>query len=103
MNAEHHLMRTRRLTNFGKWLSLRESFAVGLSPLISSEPLPYFFLERYSLSYQREWAAFVDAVRRRTPPPVTGADGCAPLVIGLAARRSLREHRPVRVTEIEEA
>jgi myo-inositol 2-dehydrogenase/D-chiro-inositol 1-dehydrogenase len=45
----------------------------------------------------------VDAVRRRTPPPVTGADGRAPLVIGLAARRSLREHRPVRVTEIEEA
>ncbi|HET6836323.1 MAG TPA: inositol 2-dehydrogenase [Acidimicrobiales bacterium] len=68
-----------------------------------ASPLPNFFLERYSLSYQREWAAFVDAVRRRTPPPVTGADGRAPLLIGLAARRSLREHRPVRVAEIEAA
>jgi myo-inositol 2-dehydrogenase / D-chiro-inositol 1-dehydrogenase len=65
--------------------------------------LPYFFLERYSVSYQREWAAFVDAVRRGTTPPVTGSDGRAPLVIGLAARRSLRERRPVRVAEIEAA
>ena len=68
-----------------------------------ASPLPHFFLERYSLSYQREWAAFVDAVRRGTTPPVTGADGRAPLVIGLAARRSLREHRPVPVAEIEAA
>lgn len=66
-----------------------------------ASPLPHFFLERYSLSYQREWAAFVDAVRRGTIPPVTGADGRAPLVIGLAAKRSLREHRPVPVAEIE--
>jgi myo-inositol 2-dehydrogenase/D-chiro-inositol 1-dehydrogenase len=65
--------------------------------------LPYFFLERYSLSYQREWAAFVEAVRRGTTPPVTGIDGRAPLVIGLAARRSLHERRPVRVAEIEAA
>ena len=36
-------------------------------------------------------------------PPVTGIDGRAPLVIGLAARRSLRERRPVRVAEIEAA
>jgi myo-inositol 2-dehydrogenase/D-chiro-inositol 1-dehydrogenase len=68
-----------------------------------ASPLPYFFLERYSLSYQREWAAFVDAVQRGTPPPVTGADGRAPLVIGLAADRSLREHRPVRVADVEAA
>jgi myo-inositol 2-dehydrogenase/D-chiro-inositol 1-dehydrogenase len=66
-----------------------------------ASPLPHFFLERYSLSYQREWAAFVDAVRRGTPPPVTAADARAPLVMGLAAQRSLREHRPVPVTEIE--
>jgi myo-inositol 2-dehydrogenase/D-chiro-inositol 1-dehydrogenase len=65
--------------------------------------LPYFFLERYSVSYQREWAAFVEAVRLGTTPPVTGIDGRAPLVIGLAARRSLRERRPVRVAEIEAA
>ena len=47
------------------------------------------------------WAAFVEAVRRGGPPPVAGADGRAALVIGLAASRSLREGRPVRVAEID--
>ena len=63
--------------------------------------LPVFFLERYVPSYLREWAAFVAAVRSGTPPPVTTADARAPLVIGLAAWRSLREDRPVRVEEVE--
>jgi len=34
-------------------------------------------------------------------PPVTGADARAPLVLGLAAGRSLREGRPVRVEEVD--
>jgi myo-inositol 2-dehydrogenase/D-chiro-inositol 1-dehydrogenase len=59
--------------------------------------LPYFFLERYVPSYLREWAAFVDAVRTGSTPPVSGPDARAPLVIGLAARRSLAEGRPVAV------
>ena len=57
--------------------------------------LPYFFLERYIPSYLREWAAFAAAVRDGTPTPVSGADARAPLVIGLAAWRSLNEGRPV--------
>ena len=63
--------------------------------------LPYFFLDRYIPSYVREWEAFVAAVRGGEPPPVTAADGRAPLVIGLAAWRSLREGRPVRVEEVD--
>jgi myo-inositol 2-dehydrogenase/D-chiro-inositol 1-dehydrogenase len=62
--------------------------------------LPEFFLERYVPSYLREWDAFVGAVQRGDLPPVTTADARAPLVIGLAAWRSLREGRPVRVEEI---
>jgi len=60
---------------------------------------PYFFLERYLPSYVREWQAFVEAVKTGTAPPVSTGDARAPLVIGLAARRSLREGRPVRVEE----
>ena len=60
--------------------------------------LPYFFLERYIPSYLREWEAFVAAVPG-TPPVVGGADARAPLVIGLAAWRSLREGRTVRIGE----
>jgi myo-inositol 2-dehydrogenase/D-chiro-inositol 1-dehydrogenase len=66
-------------------------------------PLPYFFLERYMASYLREWDAFVSAVASGTPPPVGVADARAPLVIGLAAWRSLREGRPVRVAELQAA
>jgi myo-inositol 2-dehydrogenase / D-chiro-inositol 1-dehydrogenase len=63
--------------------------------------LPYFYLERYVPSYLREWEAFVGAVTAGHTPPVTGADARAPLVIGLAAGRSLREGRPVRVQEVD--
>jgi myo-inositol 2-dehydrogenase / D-chiro-inositol 1-dehydrogenase len=63
----------------------------------SMSALPYFFLERYVPSYLREWDAFVKAVRTGTPPPVSGVDARAPLVIGLAAWESLREGRPVEL------
>jgi myo-inositol 2-dehydrogenase / D-chiro-inositol 1-dehydrogenase len=62
--------------------------------------LPYFYLERYIPSYLAEWEAFVGAVTEGEPPPVTAADARAPLVIGLAAWRSLREGRAVRVDEV---
>jgi myo-inositol 2-dehydrogenase/D-chiro-inositol 1-dehydrogenase len=64
-------------------------------------PLPYFFLERYVPSYVREWEAFVGAVKSGVAPPVSIDDARAPLVIGLAAWRSLREGRPVRTSEVQ--
>jgi myo-inositol 2-dehydrogenase/D-chiro-inositol 1-dehydrogenase len=65
--------------------------------------LPYFYLERYTASYVREWEAFVAALAAGATPPVTTTDARAPLVIGLAAWRSLREGRPVRIAEIDAA
>ena len=65
-------------------------------------PLPYFFLERYLPSYVREWQAFVEAVKNGTEPPASIGDARAPLVIGLAALRSLHEGRPVRTEEVNE-
>jgi myo-inositol 2-dehydrogenase / D-chiro-inositol 1-dehydrogenase len=66
-------------------------------------PNPYFFLERYLPSYVREWEAFVEAIKTGATPPVSTVDARAPLVIGLAAGRSLREGRPVRVEEVHPA
>ncbi len=63
-------------------------------------PLPHFFLERYLPSYEREWQAFVGALQTGTAPPVGAEDARAPLVIGLAALRSLREGRAVRLEEV---
>jgi myo-inositol 2-dehydrogenase / D-chiro-inositol 1-dehydrogenase len=67
----------------------------------SSRVMPSFFLDRYAESYERAWEAFVDAVRDGREPAVGIEDARAPLVIGLAAWRSLRERRPVRVEEVE--
>jgi myo-inositol 2-dehydrogenase / D-chiro-inositol 1-dehydrogenase len=63
--------------------------------------LPHFFIERYASSYLYEWQAFVDAVHANTMPPVSISDARAPLLIGLAAARSLRNGRPVRIEEVE--
>lgn len=66
----------------------------------TSELLPFFFLDRYIPSYVNEWTAFVDMVANGTPSTVNAADGRAPLVMGLAALKSLAEHRPVLTSEI---
>ena len=61
---------------------------------------PYFFVERYKPAYLAELRAFLACIQEDTPPPVTGADGLAPIVIGFAALKSLRENRPVCLSEI---
>lgn len=61
----------------------------------------HFFTERYAEAYLAEMQAFVDAVRGGREASVSGADGRAPVVIALAAQRSLAECRPVRITEID--
>ena len=61
---------------------------------------PYFFVERYKPAFLLELQAFFTCIQEDTPPPVTGADGRAPVVIGFAALKSLRENRPVRLSEI---
>ena len=66
----------------------------------SASTLPYFFIERYLPSYLAEWSAFVEMVTTDSPSPVTIEDGRAPLIIGLAAAKSVRERRPVPISEI---
>ncbi|MDX2378322.1 MAG: inositol 2-dehydrogenase [Acidimicrobiia bacterium] len=63
-------------------------------------PLENFFLQRYTRSYIDQWDAFVDATTEGSDHPVVGADGRAALVMGLAAWRSVREERSVRIEEI---
>lgn len=59
----------------------------------------HFFLDRYIPSYVSQWSQFLAAIKNGTPTPVNGDDGRAPLVIGLAAWRSVREQRPVQISE----
>jgi myo-inositol 2-dehydrogenase/D-chiro-inositol 1-dehydrogenase len=59
-----------------------------------------FFMQRYVDAFATEIESFVDAVVAGTPAPVSGHDGRQALVVGLAARKSYAERRPVRVAEI---
>ena len=61
---------------------------------------PYFFVERYKAAFLAELQAFFACIQEDTPPPVTGEDGRAPVVMGFVALKSLRENRPVRLSEI---
>ena len=66
----------------------------------SSLPLN-FFLERYSEAYKIEIHDFVDSVINNKPVSVSGEDGLKSLQIGLAAKKSLLENRPVKISEIK--
>lgn len=61
----------------------------------------HFFLERYMDAYVEEMRAFVTAVVDNRPVPVDGVDGRYPVIMALAAAKSFRENRPVRLDEIE--
>jgi myo-inositol 2-dehydrogenase/D-chiro-inositol 1-dehydrogenase len=66
------------------------------------ESLPlFFFMDRYIDSYINEMTVFVDCVRNGETPPVTGIDGRIPVVMGIAAKKSYLENRPVKLSEIE--
>ena len=60
-----------------------------------------FFMERYRESFTAEMRSFVEAVRADRATAVTGEDGRIPVVMGLAARKSYDEGRPVKLAEIE--
>lgn len=59
-----------------------------------------FFLERYSESYVNEMKDFVTAVEQGGDVSVGGFDGKQAVVVGMAARKSFDEKRPVRLSEI---
>ena len=59
-----------------------------------------FFMDRYTESFATEVAAFVDAALHGKPVPVTGEDARESVVMGLAAIKSHREGRPVKLNEI---
>lgn len=67
--------------------------------IVSEKPL-YFFLERYMQSFGEEVNQFVEAIVNDKDVPVNANDGLQPVLIGLAAKKSLEEKRPVKISEI---
>ena len=61
----------------------------------------YFFLERYMASFSEEMRQFVDAVLDDGPTPVTVRDALVPVLLALAAKKSVALNRSVTLAEIE--
>jgi myo-inositol 2-dehydrogenase / D-chiro-inositol 1-dehydrogenase len=91
-----------------------DSVAVGLEdklPLRSVEPgvtfpagPPHqFFMDRFTEAYRRELAAFTEVVAGTRDSPCTVADAVEAGWIAEACTLSMREHRPVRMTELRTA
>lgn len=68
---------------------------------VTGEKPMFFFLERYMAAYAQEITEFVDAIENDTDTPVGVDDGLKPVLMGLAAKKSVEEHRPVKISEIE--
>ena len=67
----------------------------------SHGPLPLdFFMDRYVQSYANEMEAFIKAVLNDEMVPVPGKDGLISVAIGIAAKKSAQENRPVKLDEI---
>ena len=67
---------------------------------VTGEKPLYFFLERYMAAYAKEVKAFIKAIEEDADIPVGVADGLQSVLMGLAAKKSWEEHRPVKISEI---
>ena len=65
----------------------------------SSLPL-HFFLERYEEAYKNEMTDYIKSLQNGIAVPVGGEDGLQSLKIGLAALKSVKEKRSVKINEI---
>ncbi len=68
---------------------------------VTGEKPLFFFLERYMQSFTDEVAQFVDAIVNDKEVPVGIHAGMQSVKIGLAAKKSVEEHRPVKLSEIQ--
>lgn len=68
---------------------------------VTGEKPLFFFLERYMESFSEEMRQFTEAVINDTEVPVGIHAGLQSVKIGLAARKSVEEHRPIKISEIQ--
>ncbi|MBE7722792.1 inositol 2-dehydrogenase [Lacrimispora indolis] len=76
------------------------SAVVSTADGVRSEKPLYFFLERYMQSFAKEVNCFIEAIENDTPTPLGVEDGLKPVLMGIAAKKSVQEHRPVKISEI---
>ena len=57
--------------------------------------------DRYTRAFIDEMKAFADSVIHDKVPPVTDLDGLYPVLMAAAANKSLKEGRPVKISEVD--
>lgn len=77
------------------------SAVISNSEGVTGEKPMFFFLERYMDAYGKEMVCFIDAIENNKETPLGVIDGLKPVIMGLAAKKSVEEHRPVKLSEIE--
>lgn len=64
--------------------------------VVREKPL-YFFLERFNDAYINETSEFIDCIINDKQVPVQAVDGLKPVLIAMAAQKSLETGKPVRL------
>jgi myo-inositol 2-dehydrogenase/D-chiro-inositol 1-dehydrogenase len=80
---------------------LNDQAMISTADGVSISKPTWFFLERYNGAFIAEVQAFAKAILDNTDTPVNGFDGLQPVKIALAAAKSLKEGRPVKLSEIK--
>jgi myo-inositol 2-dehydrogenase/D-chiro-inositol 1-dehydrogenase len=68
---------------------------------INSDKISYFFLDRYMESYASELQNFFYCLETDQEPSPNGEDGLQDVLMAIAAQKSFKENRPVKISEIE--
>lgn len=68
---------------------------------VTAEKPLWFFLQRYMGAYQAEVRAFIESIANDTEPAVGIEDGLMSIRLALACKKSMAEHRPVKISEIK--
>jgi myo-inositol 2-dehydrogenase/D-chiro-inositol 1-dehydrogenase len=79
---------------------LNDTSMISTAENVCCEKPTWFFLERYNDAFISEAKSFVEAIKAGSAPLVDGKDGLMSVYIAMAANTSLRENRPVKLSDI---
>ena len=79
---------------------LIDSSMISTAEGVFVEKPTWFFLERYHGAFVQQTKDFIDCIINNTPSPVNGTDGLASAYIAIAAGKSLKEGRAVKISEV---
>ncbi|WP_462385131.1 inositol 2-dehydrogenase [Intestinibacillus massiliensis] len=97
----------QRLEVFGSKGAVQDENDIPSTVVISNADCTHYgtaykvMWDRYTQAFINEMRAFADAVVNDKVPPVTDLDGLYPVLMAAAANKSLKEGRPVKISEVE--